>query len=347
MGIRKDLQEIPDALRQMYEKGRPQYEALIRRASWGESPVFMLAGSGAYPAALAGAWTFESLLGVPAIAARAETFNAYTWRALGARSLVIALGGDDDISQAVKKAKGRGATVWAAATDSARPLAKMAAAVVDCFEGGSADDGARSIFCRHAAMLFLAVAAAKIRKAPAPVLSAQEEELEALPRHVEWVLNQISDAAAAFAREFRSLTKLLIIGGGAFHPVALQAASRLQQLSRIAARGCNLLDFHEGFCGAPCPGSGVLYLSSSRCGLKNCVHESVREIRREGKQKIFAVTDANDRQLTERVDAAVLLPVLTEAGGALIALAFLELVTFYTSQYAATGQARDWRGVKP
>jgi glucosamine 6-phosphate synthetase-like amidotransferase/phosphosugar isomerase protein len=340
LSIRKELQEIPDALRQMNEKGRQQYEGLIRRASWGEKPVFMLAGGSAYPAALTGAWAFQSLLGTPAVAARAGNFSAYTCHAVGARSLVIAVGGGDDMTQAVKKAKSRGAMVWAAGGNPDGPLAQIADAVVDCFQGDSADEGTRCNFCRHAAMVFLALAAAKVLKAPAVTLSSQEEELESLPRHVEWVLNQISDAAKAFAKEFRALTELQIIGGGAFYPIALQAARRLQQGGRIAARGCELLDFQGGFCGMPQPGSGVLYLSSSRCGVKTLVHDSVREIRHGKSLKIFALTDGNDRHLSERADAAVLFPVLTEVGGALIALAFLELVAFYILQPARIASAR-------
>ena len=334
MSIRKELQEIPNALRQMLEKGRPQYEALVRRVGWGEKPIFLLAGARAYPTALMGAWAFQSLLGAPVVAARAGNFNAYTCRVVGARSLVIAMGGGEDLVQAVKKAKSQGAVVWAAAPNPGGPLAEIADAVIDCFQGDSANDSTRYNFCRHAAMVFLAVAATKVLKAPTVALDSQEEEFEALPRHVEWVLNHISDAASAFAREFRPLTDLRIVGGGAFFPIAIQSAGRLYREAQIPAHGCDLLDFQEGFCGVTRPGSGVLYLSSSRCGLKTRVHDSVREVRQGKSRKIFALTDGNDRQLSERADAAVLFPVLTEAGGALIALAFLELVAFYTAQPA-------------
>jgi fructoselysine-6-P-deglycase FrlB-like protein len=341
--IKKELLEIPDALHQMWEEGRPLYDALVRRISWGQRPIFLLGSGSSYPAALSGARAFESLLGVPAVVQRPATFSAYTSRALAVRSLVIVVSGSESCEetlQAAKKARNRGAIVWAVTTDPAGELAGLADATVDCYPGESADDGTRSIFCRHAVLLYLAVAAARAVMAPAPALNAQEEELGKLGRHIEWVLNQIPDAGRALAKQLGGLPKLYITGAGPFCPIALQAAGRLRQVAGIPARGFELLDFRQEFPRLSPPGSAILYLSSSRCGLKNQVHESVRNFRQKASHKILAITDGNDRQLSERADLAVLLPVLTEAGGALTALAFLELVSYFAARPAARPSAR-------
>ena len=132
---------------------------------------------------------------------------------------------------------------------------------------------------------------------------------------------------------------LYVSGGGPFYPIALQAANRLQ-LAGIPASGFQLLDAPQSLHRISKPGAGILYLSSSRCGLKAQVHQSVREARQEGNRKIFAITDGNDHQLSERADLAVLLPILAEADGALVALAFLELVAFFAAQASAPSAAR-------
>ncbi|MEJ2007252.1 MAG: SIS domain-containing protein [Acidobacteriota bacterium] len=342
MNIKKELLEIPHVLQQMLEEGRPQYNALIRRVSWTEKPVFMLGDRSSYLAALSGASTFESLLGVPVIVRRPAAFSVYTTPAIAARSLVIAVsnsGDSEELLQAVKKAKHRRATVWAVTADPSSELAGMADAVADYFPGESPADGALSVFCRHAVMTFLAVAAAQVIKGPARNLARLEEELEKLPEHVEWVLNRISDAGRALATELRSLSKVFVVGGGAFHPVAIQAADQLGRLAGVDASGWELLYFQQAFHHRPQPGEGILYLSSSHCGLKAQVHQSVREFRQKGGQKIFAITDSNDRQLSERATLAVLLPVLTEPAAALLALAFLDLVTHYTTQTSARSSA--------
>jgi glutamine---fructose-6-phosphate transaminase (isomerizing) len=341
--IKKELLEIPQALRQMYEEGRPLYDAVIRGADWRERPIFIVGNNSSYLAALSGAWAFESLLGLPVIVRRPAVFSAYTRRALAVRSLVMAVSGSaecEETLQAARNAKTSGAIVWAITTNPASELANLANAVVNCYAGESPAGGSRSVFCRHAVMLFLAVAAARVLKAPDAMLNAHEEELGKLARHVEWVLNQISDAASALANELGLLPRLYIVGGGPFHPVAVQAASRLRQLASIRASGYELMHFQQALRQGPQPGRGILYLSSSRSKLKEQVHHSVRESRQKGDPKIFAITDNNDRQLSQRAGLAVLLPALTEPGAALLALAFLELATHYAAQSSAPVSGR-------
>ncbi len=350
MNIRKELLEIPDVLRQMYEDGRPLYDALIRRIHWDERPVYMLGDGDSYPAALSGAWAFESLLGMPVVVQRPAAFTVYTSRTLARRSLVIVAAGTGDSEQtleAVQKARSRGAVVWAMTPDPAGELAELSDATFNDYSGESPGDGPRSIFCRHAALLFLAVAAARVLKPPGQMPVAWEEELEKLPSHVEWVLNQIADAARALAKEMAPLAELAVAGGGAFYPVALQGAGRLHQPGGLRARGFELLEFQQSRRQVLQPGAGILYLSSSRCGLKAQVHRSASELRQEGHQKIFALTDANDRQLSERADLSVLLPILTEAGGALLTLVFLELTGSYAAQASSRSPARKRQPAKP
>lgn len=346
MTIRKELLEIPEALQQMAEVGRPACDALVRRINWGDKPVFIIGNGASYPAALGGAWAFESILGTPAVVRRPAAFSAVTNMALSVRSLVIVVDGPQnpqDTLAAARRAKNRGAIVWAVTSDPAGELAGMADGVVNDYEGESAGEGTRAVFCRHAAMLFLIVAAAKVLKAPTAALNAQEEELGRLGQHVVWIVEKISDAASALAKELAALQDVAFLGGGAFHPVALQAAERLRRTTGIKSRGIDLLDFQQEFPSISQPDSGIIYLSSSRCGLKAQVHQSASEARQQGKHRILAVTDANDRQLSERADLSVLLPGLTEASGALIALAFLELVAYYAALAGSPATARRRR----
>ena len=343
MNIRNELLEIPDALRRLHEEGRHLYDALVRRIHWGERPVYMLGDGACYPAAWSGAWAFESSLGMPVVVQRAGSFSAYTSRTLARRSLVVVAAGpeaSEETLEAAGKARTRGAIVWAVTSQPAGELAALADAAVNDFSGDAVGDGPRSVFCRHAALLFLAVAAARVLKSPGQVLGSLEEELENLPRQVEWVLNQISDAARALAKNIAPLPELAVAGGGAFYPIALQAACALHRPGGPRARGFEVLEFQQSRRQILQPAAGVLYLSSSRCGLKAQVHRSARELRQEGHQKIFALTDANDRQLSERADMAVLLPVLTEPAAALLTLVFLELAGSFAAQASSPGAKR-------
>ena len=350
MNIRNELVEIPDALRQIQEEGSPLYDALIRRVNWGERPVYILGDEACYPAALTGAWAFQSFLGMPVIVQRPATFTAYTSRTLARRSLVIVVAGPEATEEtlaACKRARGQGAKVWAVTAEPPGEIAALADATVNDYSGGPAGDGPRSAVCRHAAMLFLAMAAARALKSPGQAMGAQQEELNNLPRHTEWVLSQISDAARALANETASLPELALAGGGAFYPAALQAAGALDQPGGARVRGFEVLEFQQSRRQVLQPGAGVLYLSSSRCGLKAQVHKSVRELRQEGHQKVFAVTDANDRPLSERADMAILLPDLPEPAGALLTLVFLQLAGSYAAQASPRSQARRGQAGRP
>ncbi|HKT12639.1 MAG TPA: SIS domain-containing protein [Terriglobia bacterium] len=350
MNIRNEIAEVPGALRRMQEEGRPLYDALIRRISWGERPIYILGDEACYPAALAGAWAFESFLGMPVIVQRAAVFNAYTSRTLARRSLVIVVAGPEVTEEtlaACKRARSQGAKVWAVTAEPPGELAALADATVNDYSGGPAGDGPRSLICRHAALLFLAMAAARVLKSPGQARGSLEEELDQLPRHIEWVLNQISDAARALATAAANLPELDVAGGGAFYPVALEAAGALRQPGGPRLRGFEVLEFQQSRSQVLQPGAGVLYLSSSRCGLKTEVHRSVRELRQEGRQKIFALTDADDRALSERADMAVLLPVVPEAAGALLCLAFLQLAGSFAGQASPRKRARRARLAGP
>jgi glucosamine 6-phosphate synthetase-like amidotransferase/phosphosugar isomerase protein len=344
VNIRKELLEIPGALRRMLEEGRPLYDGLIRRISWGERPVYMLGDGPSYPAALSGARAFESFLGMPVIVERAGAFSAYTSRTLARRSLVVISAGpevSEETLEATRKAQSRGAIVWAVTPEPAGELAALADATVTDFSGKSAGNTPLPIFCRHAALVLLAAAAARALKAPAQAQGSREVDLEKLPDQVEWVITQISDAARALAKEMAALPEIAVAGGGAFYPAALQAACSLHQPNGLRARGFEVLEFQQSRRRVLHPGSGVLYLSSSRCGLKAQVQQSARELRQAGQQKIFALTDANDRPLSEGADMAVLLPILTESAAALLTLVFLELAASFTAQDSARTPSRQ------
>ena len=334
----------------MLDEGRPLYDALIRRISWAERPVYMLGDGDSYPAALSGARAFESFLGMPVVVERPGAFIAYTSRTLARRSLVVMAAGPEASEEALaaaRKAHSRGAIVWAVTPDPACELAALADATLNDFSGESTVNTPLPVFCRHAALVFLAAVAARMLKSPGLAQGSREEDLEKLPRHVEWVLNQVSDAARALAKEMAALPELAVAGGGAFYPVALQAACAFHRRDGLRARGFEAVEFQQSYRQVLQPGGGVLFLSSSRCGVRAQAHQSARELRQEGQQKIFAVTDANDRPLSERADMALLLPILTEPAAALLSLAFIELAASFAAQSSPHSPSRQGQAASP
>ena len=80
--VRRQFLDLPRALREILEKGRPEWEELVRRARWGELPVYMVGCGASFAVGLAGAYAFESLLGWPVVV-RTQTGMAVGFKAAG------------------------------------------------------------------------------------------------------------------------------------------------------------------------------------------------------------------------------------------------------------------------
>ncbi len=332
--MKDEILEIPRALRLMWSEGRTQYDALVRSAPWTEKPVFIIGSGASYWAALAGAYAFESLLKVPAIARTPEVFGAYTLSALPAHSLLVAIsasGQCEKTLEAARLAKKRGARVWALTADPTSELGKLVDGIAKLYLHEAPAEGIQSVFCRHAAMLFLVLAAARVLKGPSSLLETQERELEKLPESIEWVEHQFNDAARALAVECSSLSNLWLVGAGHYHPIACQAADQWAELAGVPARGMDIAEFQHLLPILLTADTGVLFLSGSRGALKAEIHQAARTVARTSSQKLFAITDTNDAHLSRRATLSVLLPTLTEPAGALLTLAFLDCVVHHAS----------------
>jgi glucosamine 6-phosphate synthetase-like amidotransferase/phosphosugar isomerase protein len=73
---RQHFTNLPRTLRETLEKGRPQWEEVVRRTRWGAVPIHIVGSGVSFAAGLAGALAFESLLGWPAVVRTPEEFLA-------------------------------------------------------------------------------------------------------------------------------------------------------------------------------------------------------------------------------------------------------------------------------
>jgi glucosamine 6-phosphate synthetase-like amidotransferase/phosphosugar isomerase protein len=199
--------------------------------------------------------------------------------------------------------------------------------------GEESGAGAKVALCQQAAASYLALVAARVLRRPHPQLEAMEADFEKLPAHVEWVLTQLTDAAQSFAAQLRGLRGLCAVGGGFYHPAALQWAWLVRKLTGIDARGFEVAEFLHGPLARLEREAAVIVVSGSRCRAKKYIHQLVERLRK-AKLRIFSVSDANDPEVSRHSELAVLLPVLSEVAGATLALAVLDWVAYQ----AARGQ---------
>jgi glucosamine--fructose-6-phosphate aminotransferase (isomerizing) len=325
------------------EKGRPEYDALVRQTRWGDGPIFVVASGASLATGLTAAYAFESLLGWPVVVREAVGFLAYSTSVLHPRSVLLAIspGGEEpETLEVARLARGRGATVLALTHNARGALAKMATGtfLVRAGAGEEASAGVKATVCAQAAASLVGLVAARALRRPSPQLDAMDADFAKLPAHAESAFRRLADAVRAFAAELQGWQRLAVVGAGFYHPAALQWASFVTKLSGVDARGFEVAELMA----KPLPSWGstppaVVVLSGSRCRTKERLHQLVQRLRKV-KIRTLAVTDSNEPEVSRRADLAVLLPVLTEMAGSTLALAWLDWAAYEASR--GQGRAR-------
>jgi len=334
MDYRRELYELPGALRETLEKGGPEYDRVVRQTRWGDGPVYVVGSAGAYPAALAAACAFEALMGIPALARTAEDFQACALSLLRPRSilLVIAPSGESaETLEVAHSAKLRGATVLALTGDSQAELSKLADGVLLVHSGEAPADSLGVDICRLTAAVYLGFAAGRALKRPNSHLRDLQEEFQKLPDHVEWGLTQISEAIRAFAAAVKGATRIHVAGGGFYYPASWHSASALRKLTGINARAWNALGPEIPQGESREPGTITVLLSGSRCRGKKNIHALAESEKRAGKT-LLVITDRNDLELSRCSALALLLPVLCEEVGSILNLSVLDWVACHAGR---------------
>jgi fructoselysine-6-P-deglycase FrlB-like protein len=326
MDLRQEILDTPRALGETLEKGRPEFEALVRQTRWGDGPLYLTGSGSSYLTALEGVYAFEMLVGWPVVARPAQNFAAYGLPLFQPRSVLIAISrsGETEATLAVARAaRAQGAHVLALTHQPSSALAGISEGTFLARSPEGAESGLQRTLVEQATVTYIALLAARVLKRHHPQLDALEAEFTKLPEQLEWMFTQLSDAAAALADALRPMPALWVVGGGFYHPTALQAARALSELARLPAQGCSV----EEFLDHPAPPAGVetaaLMVSGSRCRARRAVHQAAE---RAGRSRVFALTDANDRELADASALAAFLPPMSEAAGATTALAFLQAV---------------------
>jgi glutamine---fructose-6-phosphate transaminase (isomerizing) len=324
MDARKEIREIPRALKQTFEKGRPEFEALVRQTRWGTGPLYLVGNGPQYFSALTGVRAFEELLGWPVIARRAGEFAAYSESLMRPRTVLLAVSADGASSETVdasREARSRGAALLALTAVPTSPLAEMADGVFLVRGAEETLTGLAAHFCVQAAMGFISLVAACVLKRHHQKLDDLEQEFKKLPEDAEWILTRYTDALSLCAEELEGHSALTVVGSGHYYPAALQAAWALRNLTSLDAAALEVEEFHAQTSPRQAH-NPVLFLSGSRCRMKKRIRDAAQKAKA-GERKVFAVTDANDQDLAGLSSPAVLLPARSELTGSTLGLLFL------------------------
>lgn len=337
-----ELRKAPPALQAMLTKGRAAYELAIRAMRWGEGPIYALASPARIVAALAARYAFEDLLGWPVEVHEASSFVVASLAPLKTGTIVVLIAPDlpdaSDLSNALTE---RGAQVLAVTAEGALP-GRTASPILPLPRAADISSNGPAEAClEHAGLGFMALVAARLLKRPSRSLERQEREWSALPRHFEWIAEQLGDAVHSFAAMLEAAPNVIFVGEGPYHAVALRAASFLPR--SLDARVFNLEGLGSESLAGLSPDSTVVFISGSRCGAKRSVAELAARVEQRG-IAILAVTDSNDWALIRRARLSLLVP---DAGGAVGPVLALELVGWAACEAGAQRGSRARTAGRP
>lgn len=325
MTLKQQISSIPDALGETLEKGRTEFEAVIRQTRWGDGAIF-LTGSGASSlAAQAGAYAFESFAGWPVVSRPAHEFRAYTIGTMRPRSVLLAVSQSGETAETLdvaESAKRRGAIVLAVTGNPESALGKMAQGVFLVRAGQ--EKNVASFLCQQTALSYLGVRTARLLKRPEKHLAGVEADLEKLPEQADWVLGKLHDVFRAFAAELRGAAGFPVIAGGFYRPAARAWALLVRASCRAQVEAWDPGEFQPNFL-APGPGQPVVILSGSRCRMKKEIQQVVNACS-QLKLRILSVTDSADHEVTKPSALAVMLPAVSEAAGSVLGFVLLASV---------------------
>jgi glutamine---fructose-6-phosphate transaminase (isomerizing) len=324
MGSRQQIQDIPSALRVTLEKARTEYETAVRQVRWGDGPVYV-SGTGSCAAlGVAAGYAFEMFLGWPVVARPVEVLRSYALSLLRPRSVLVMIsaGGEGaEAQELLRVARQRGSTLVVLTNAPDSSLAKIADQVLLVRAEGEGDVPSVTV-CLHAALDYLALAAARLLKRHEAQWDSLEREFERLPAQVDWVLTQLPVVVRSMAAEVIRFPRLRIVGGGFLHFPACRAARRLRVLAGVPAEGMEASEFSSGLAGVR-RDEAVLFLSSSRSKINKLTHRSAAQARVSG-ARVLSITDSQDQELVEGSDFGILIPALMEAAGCTLTLSLVE-----------------------
>ncbi len=333
----KEIHEQPQALRQclagrLTASGTLGVEELAPLADVLRTITrveFVACGTASH-AALVGAALVERWTGLPARLTVGSEFR-YSPPPLDPTTLVIAVtqsGETADTLAPTRHARGQGCPIVAVTNTVGSAITREADAVLFLQAGPEIAVAASKTFTTQVATLVLVAAAIARARGSLPVKDerALVAALRALPDAAQRALDA-SSGVAALAHRYVNSRGFMFVGRGTSHPVALEGALKLKEVSYIHAEGYAAGELKHGpisLLDAECPLVAVATQSAVYDKLISNVMEG-----RARDARVIAVATEGDAQIERFADDVLWVPVTLEALSPILAIIPLQLFAYH------------------
>ena len=292
--------------------------------------VYLFSCGTSYHAALIGRSMVERLSGLPAEADLASEFR-YRDAVLGPDTLIVAIsqsGETADTLGAVKAARDRGASVLGITNVVGSALAREADGVIYTHAGPEIGVASTKTFTATVTAAYLFAVALGLQRGFLTSRDAQKRltELAELPALMAEALESQAEVAA-LAIGLAAHSNFLFLGRGLHHPIALEGALKLKEISYIHAEGYAAGEMKHGPIALIDEHMPVVALTP-RDGCYDRMVGNVEEVKARGGQ-VIAVCHPGDHEMIRRADHALAVPAAAELLAPLVTVIPLQLLAYH------------------
>lgn len=339
--MRKEIEEQPAAiercLRGRLTRGEallpklPELERFLASIEVPRRVVFAACGT-SYHASLLAKRSIERLCRIPVDVRFASELRQEN-SLLGAGDLLIAVsqsGETADTLGCVELAARRSVPVLAVCNVDGSSLVRAAAVTVLTHAGPEISVASTKAFSTQAVALGLvsATLAGRIGGGTASLVEAELEQLLVLPKLIRGVL-AVEDKIAEAARAHADARMFAFLGKGASHPIALEGALKLAELTYVPAAGYAAGELKHGPLAMVDESVSIICIvdgGPSRAKM----HGTIQEVRARG-GLVVAFDSGTDENLGENVDR-IALPTAPPGCAALVSTVALQLFAYHVAR---------------
>ena len=282
-------------------------------------------------AGMVGEFAFEDVAGISTEVQQAAEFR-YRNPIVDRNDMVIAIsqsGETADTLAAIRKAKEKGTKVFGLVNVVGSAIAREAGRGVFIHAGPEISVASTKAFTGQVAVLLLmALKMGRTRRLSNEDSMKLAQEINRLPELVEYVLKQ-NDAIAKVAERMAKSDHAFFLGRGPMHPVALEGALKLKEISYVHAEGYHAAEMKHGPIALLTPGVPVIVLANQSPVLDK-VWSNAEECKARGARIIAVVTEGEPK--TDLADDTIVLPPCSPLVATIPAAVALQLLAYHVAR---------------
>ncbi|HEX8820850.1 MAG TPA: glutamine--fructose-6-phosphate transaminase (isomerizing) [Archangium sp.] len=340
--MHKEIHEQPRAVADTLRGRMLLSEGDVHFEGWNLSPekvraitkVTILACGTSWHSGIAGKAMIESLARIPVEVELASEFR-YRDPIVEPSHLAIAIsqsGETADTLAAFKEAKARGATALALCNVIGSAMTREADITILTNAGPEIGVASTKAFTTQLVGLYLLAVKLGRMRGTLSVKAAQEHltALTEVPKMIEEVL-KCEPSVKRVAREFMNAQDFLFLGRGPMHPVALEGALKLKEISYIHAEGYAGGEMKHGPIALIDEKMPVVIIAPKQPHVAyEKIIGNIEEVRARG-GKVIAIIDEDDAHVASLADQVVRIPAASALLAPVVATIPLQLLAYHVA----------------